>query len=436
LNSEFKGKKIWLQAMGCRTNLYEADALACELMSMGADITDSIEEADAAVLNTCTVTSTADRKVRQLIRRAKRINPSIFLVVCGCWAQRVSEKYASETGADLLVGNRMKSRIPGMIGSFFRNEPVGGSIKEDVMRSQVWDDLFMSSPVLHTRAFVKVQDGCSHFCSYCIIPYVRGRSVSRPSQDVEKEVRKLVDSGTTEVILTGVHLGIYRDESGVDLAGLLRRISRIEGVERIRFGSIEPFTLKEELLSAMAGSPVFCPHLHIPLQSGDDEILASMRRGYSSSGFLNVLEKARTFLGEDVHISSDVMVGFPGEENKAFLNTIKVMEKAGFGKVHVFPFSAREGTPAFNFSGVVDSREIHRRVDLTIETGKTLLDGFGRSFLGREMEVLIERSGPHAHGLISRFLRVRFDTDNIPGSFQKVKLLSFDGEIFEGVQVK
>lgn len=429
VESPFEGKSIFLQAMGCRTNQYEADALACTFRELGGYVTEDPEGADIAIINTCTVTSRADRKVRQAARRIKRTTPSVLLVVCGCWAQCASDELARSLGIDILVGNRLKSRIPKIITDLENNRSEEICLRLDVMRSDEWDGLFMNMPVLHTRAFVKVQDGCSHFCSYCIIPYVRGREISRPSVDVIKEITCLAGSGVREVVLTGVHLGSYRDKLSGGLAGLVKKLRSVNGIERIRFGSIEPFSLSDELLDVLRHTPNFCPHLHIPLQSGDDGILSRMKRGYSSSDFLRVTEKARSALGDEIHISTDVMTGFPGETEEAFGNTLKVMEKAAFGKVHVFPFSPRQGTPAFSYSEQVPSSLAGERAKRAAQLGDDLLDNYCSNFEGKALPVLVEKSGKDGHGLIPHFIRVNFDASLEEGKVSYMDVSALRGAL-------
>jgi threonylcarbamoyladenosine tRNA methylthiotransferase MtaB len=426
-----KGKRLFIQAMGCRTNQYEADAVASMFRNLGAEIAEDPTDADVAILNTCTVTSRSDRKVRQAVRRIRRSNPGLLLLVTGCWAQRATGQQARSLGIDLLVGNRKKSDIPRIVMEYLGKGPEESIFRVDVMHNDSWDDLFMDFPVLHTRAFVKVQDGCSHFCTYCIIPHVRGRPVSRTSDDVIKEVSCLADRGIKEIVLTGVHLGSYLDGSGITLAGLVGKVGTIEGVERIRFGSIEPFTLDDYLLKTLGEVPAFCPHLHIPLQSGDDQVLERMKRGYTSSAFCGVLDRVRNSLGSDIHISTDVMVGFPGETEKAFENTLKLIERAGFGKVHVFPFSAREGTPAFNFSGKVSSATVTKRTKRAAEIADAMLEEYCSAFVGRRIPVLVERSGTGGHGLIPHFLRVNFNSLHREGSVVDLKIGSCDSGILQ-----
>ncbi|HAH68723.1 MAG TPA: tRNA modifying enzyme, partial [Synergistaceae bacterium] len=247
-----------------------------------------------------------------------------------------------------------------------------------------WDELLLDRPRLHTRAFLKVQDGCSHFCSYCIVPYVRGRPVSRNVNDAVEEAERIVRSGCPEIVLTGVHLGLHED-----LPVLVRRIGSIEGLKRLRFGSIEPFAVDGELLDAIAKTETFCRHLHLPLQSGDDSVLAAMRRGYTTGGFREITDNIRDKLGNEIHLSTDLMVGFPGEDEEAFEKSIKFIKDIGFGKVHVFNYSPREGTDAALMQ-CPPEKDVRKRMERALSTAETLHRDYCSRWIGKEVEILVE----------------------------------------------
>lgn len=395
---------------GCRVNQYEGDALAAELEAAGG-IPSAPEEADCLVLVSCAVTAEAERKTRQELRRLKRRSSGALLVVCGCWVNRVSDQDLESMGVDVAVSNGLKGTIPGLVERHLHGFPVGG-----VYRSSAagWDPLSLRRTTRHTRAFVKVQDGCSRGCTYCIVPKLRGPSISRPFQEVLSEVRSLVESGALEVVLTGVHLGDYRWD-GLDLADLVRALSSVEGLGRIRFGSIEPFGLSQRLLEALGGSRSFMPHLHVPLQSGDDQVLRRMGRGYGGSDYVEMVRRARQVLGDDLHVSADVMVGFPGEDQVAFDNTLRVLEEARVGRLHVFPYSPRPGTAAYHWPRPQDDT-VRERVQRLLEFGRRSLGDFARGFVGREVRVLVERVEDRiGDGLAEPFLRVRFPYEGPPG---------------------
>ena len=392
-NSRLNGLKIWVHILGCRSNLYEGEALAAELKARGALVVDRPEGCRSAVIVSCSVTAAADRKCRQAVRRARReFGADGIVAVCGCWAQDLAADAARALDIDILVGNRLKNALPDALESALTDKTAFVDIRQDLADDRSWDVLSLNRPVFHTRAFLKVQEGCDHFCSYCVIPFLRGRSTSRPLEEALTEARKIVDSGCREIVLTGIHLGAYGREvtPSLSLAELVRRFSAIPGLTRLRLGSLEPFALDEELLSALADSPVFCPHLHLPLQSGDDEVLARMRRGHTAAEFARICEKARDKLGEDLHISSDILVAFPGESDAAFHNTLSLMKTAGLGRVHVFPFSPRRGTAAANLPDRLPPYLASRRVERAMELGAELLQHYSVRFVGKSLSVLAE----------------------------------------------
>lgn len=427
------GRRIRIVTLGCRTNLSEAEALASAMETRSARIVDDASW-HAAVLVSCSVTGEADRKCRQAIRRLRREQPEGLLVVCGCWAQRVEEEQARALGVDILVGNRHKSGIPELVARCL-SEGLAGQVvlRGDVRNDSRWDGLRSSGPVLHTRAFVKVQDGCDHFCSYCIIPFVRGRSVSRPIEDVLDETRTIAAAGCREVVLSGIHLGDYRPESGETLATLVARIAGTPGVERIRFGSLEPFSVDETLLRVLSETPAFCRHLHLPLQSGDDGILARMRRGHTAGDFLDLVARIRRSLGANVHISTDVLVGFPGETPEAFDNTLRVLERAGIGRTHAFPFSPRKGTPAASYPDRVPDEILSARVRCVRDVSDERLAAFGRRFTGGTVRILVERSSDAGvEGLIPEYLRVEATGSAEQGSIVNILVTEAQGELLRG----
>ena len=385
---------IYVHVFGCRSSLCEGEYIAASLKSNGFSITEDLNDSiNAAVIVTCSVTAEADRKCRHLIRRLRKIlGVKGVLAVCGCWSQAIDKESARELGVDILAGSKGKSKVPDAVTNMLIN---GRSFKDirtqDIFTPSEWEELPLTSTVMHSRAFVKIQDGCNHFCTYCIIPFLRGRPVSRPPQNIISEIQRLIDSGTKEVIFTGIHLGIYGHDIDTSLAELIRSISAVDGLKRLRLGSLEPFCLTDELMNALADCKPFCHHLHLPLQSGDDKILASMRRGYTAEDFVKVCGKARAVISDDLHISSDILVGFPGENESAFNNTLEVMRASGMGRVHVFPYSAREGTLAAKMPNQIPHAVKISRTSEAITLGKKLFSCYAERFIGREAEILIER---------------------------------------------
>ncbi|MBQ3447805.1 MAG: MiaB/RimO family radical SAM methylthiotransferase [Synergistaceae bacterium] len=384
---------IYVRSFGCRTSLCEGEYLAGSLLSLGHEITEDLAPGiSSAVIVTCSVTGEADRKCRQLVRRARKfLGDKGVLTVCGCWSQALDVNTAREFGIDILAGTKGKSLVPSAVDSAIRHGREFADLRGEFPPG--WEELPLSLTVMHSRAFVKVQDGCDHFCSYCVIPFLRGKPVSRPPGNVTDEIRRLIDSGVKEVVLTGIHLGAYGRDIGMTLAGLVRSVSRIGGLGRLRLGSLEPFCLDGDLTAALADCESFCHHLHLPLQSGDDGILAAMRRGYNARDFLRVCGEARSAISHDIHISSDILVGFPGESEQAFSRTLGVMSDAGLGRVHVFPYSARRGTLAADMPGQVPHSVKVSRVSRAIALGRELFASYARKFIGHEAEILIERDG-------------------------------------------
>ncbi len=407
-----RGLKVWVYVLGCRSNLYESEALAGELEARGATVSRRPEGCGAAVIVSCSVTAMADKKCRQVVRRARRgVGTDGVVAVCGCWAQRLDASEARELGIDILVGNRLKSGLPDALQAAFAVRPHSFvDLRTDLKADRIWDPLTLAHPVLRSRAFIKVQEGCDHFCSYCVIPFLRGRSTSRPQGETLHEVRRIVDGGCREIVLTGIHLGMYGRDSGTSLAALIRAISELPGLVRLRLGSLEPFALDDELLEALAKSPVFCPHLHLPLQSGDDGILERMRRGHSVDEYIRLCARAREKLGDDLHISSDILVAFPGENEKAFEGTLSVMERVGLGRIHVFPFSPRRGTPAATFADRVAPQIASERVAAAMALGATLLQRYAARFVGRILPVLYGYT-PHFVEAVAESGCAEFETD-------------------------
>jgi len=375
------------------------------------------------------VTSEAERKCRQQVRRLRRENPGGLVVAAGCWAQTLGEDEAASLGIDAVVGNRLKFLVPDTIAALLdapeSRRPVIRRLSTPPCGK--WDPLRLEKPVFHTRAFVKVQDGCDHFCSYCIVPFVRGAPVSRDPVEVLSEVRRVADSGCPEVVLTGVHLGLFRGCGDWSLGRLVEEIGRVPGVQRIRFGSLEPFALDEGLVSSLARTPSFCPHLHIPLQSGDDHVLAGMRRGYDTAGFARIVERVRALWPANIHFSTDLLVGFPGETDEAFSRSLKLVRDLGFGKLHIFPYSRRPGTAASKLEGRVPEVVVKKRCEEGIATGEELLGYFASSFFGTEVPVLVEKSrAGKLGGLIPQFVPVAWEGEGKAGRVLQVQVRRFE----------
>ena len=390
-------KKVFIHVFGCRTSLCEGEYIAGALKSLGCDITEDINsEYNAAVIVTCSVTGEADRKCRAAVRRVRRImGDSGVLAVCGCWGQNLEAEEAQNLDINILAGSKGKNLIPEAVikmlddKNFFQDLRL---LTQNIFEEHEWEELEINSPVLHSRAFMKIQDGCNHFCTYCIIPFLRGRPVSRPLKNILDEIKRLIGSGIKEIIFTGIHLGLYGRDINFNLAGLIREVSKIKELKRLRLGSLEPFSLDEDLLNSLGECEAFCHHLHLPLQSGSDEILTSMRRGHKAEDFIKICDKTREKISNEIHISSDILVGFPGESDKNFNETLDVMKKSGLGRVHVFPYSQRPGTLAATMPKQISHDKKISRVSQAIELGRELYDNYAKKFLGREVEILLENN--------------------------------------------
>ncbi|QTX33165.1 MiaB/RimO family radical SAM methylthiotransferase [Aminithiophilus ramosus] len=405
--SSLEGLKVRIEVLGCRTNQYEADALADAFVAGGASLVDG-PPWDVALLLSCSVTSAADGKSRQLLRRLKRRVPEALVVAVGCWAQRADDDEIASVGVDLVVGNGRKAELVGAVEALIEGRlPAGTVLRQSLSPPARWDPLFMGRPHLHSRAFVKVQDGCDHFCSYCIIPRLRGHPQSRPLDDVLGEIGSVVASGCPEVILTGIHLGLYGRDLGLSLADLVGAVASVKGLKRLRFGSLEPFALDDSLLALLAASPVFSPHLHLPLQSGDDEVLVRMRRGYGAADFRALVGRLRRLWGDDLHISTDLLVGFPGETEAAFGRSLDLLQALNLGRLHVFPFSPRKGTEAASLPGRLSPEVLRERCRRAIDLGERLLSRYARRWVDREVQVVVENSeGGGIGGLSAHYLDV------------------------------
>ena len=397
---------IAYHTLGCKVNQYETEKIRESLETAGFETVPFDSPADAYVINTCTVTAVADSKSRAAIRRAHRHNPEACVIVTGCCAQLEPDRIASIEGVDLLIPNDEKDTIPQRITARFEaahrtNVSSGSPLLALRSPSKI-------RPRTRTRAVVKVQDGCDHFCSYCVVPYARPRKCSRPVGEVLAELKSLAGFGYKEIVLTGIRLGSYED-GAARLPELVRRASEIDGIHRIRLSSIEPWDVDDSLLDAME-LPKVCRHLHLPLQSGDDQTLRLMNRPYDSAQYIGLIERVRSRIN-GVGITTDVMVGFPGESEHAFENTCALVDKVGFSRIHVFRYSPRRQTSAASMPDQVDARTKKLRADRMIEMGKGAMRRFAGSLISETAQVLVEsRAGSSKvlTGLADNYVQVNF----------------------------
>ena len=384
-------RKAALHNLGCKVNSYETEAMQQLLEAAGYQIVDFEEKADVYIINTCSVTNVADKKSRQMLHRAKAKNPEALVVAAGCYAQAAGEKLLEDTAIDLVIGNNKKAELVQLLEERLAGrEPQDAVI--DISAAQEYEALHIERQADHTRAFIKVQDGCNQFCSYCIIPYTRGRVRSSRPEDVEEEVRTLAEKGYQEIVLTGIHLSSYGTdfkEEPQDLLELTKRLHQIPGVKRIRFGSLEPRLITEEFVRELSAMEKICPHFHLSLQSGCDATLKRMNRHYTCEDYLYRCGILRKYF-KDPAITTDVIVGFPGETDEEFAETKKFLETVHFYEMHVFKYSRRAGTRADRMPDQVPEPVKTKRSAELLALEKEMSKAYRASFLGRETEVLLE----------------------------------------------
>lgn len=387
-------RKAALYNLGCKVNFYETEAMAQLLEEAGYEIVGFEEKADVYVINTCSVTNIADRKSRQMIHRAKKRNPDSVVVAAGCYVQAAGSKLREDRAVDIMIGNNRKTELAGILEEYFagkRTEKPECVI--DIDGTREYEQLGIKKGSEHTRAFVKVQDGCNQFCSYCIIPYVRGRVRSRRPEEVVEEAAKLVAQGYQEIVLSGIHLSSYgvdfAEEESLSLLELMVRLDRIEGLKRMRLGSLEPRIITEDFVRKMAGLRTVCPHFHLSLQSGSDEVLRRMNRHYTGEEFKRSCECLRKWF-DNPAITTDVIVGFPQETDREFGETVKFVRDIRFYEMHVFKYSKREGTRAANMEGQVGEPVKSARSDILLGIGREMSAEYRKSLIGQEREVLME----------------------------------------------
>ena len=388
-------KKAALHNLGCKVNAYELEAIQQMLEQKGYEIVPFASGADVYIINTCTVTNIADRKSRQMLHKAKKMNPDAVVVACGCYVQAAGEKLEEDTAIDLIVGNNKKKEIPEILEAYFREREEGraasGAWLTDMAHNREYETLSISRTEEHTRAFIKVQDGCNQFCTYCIIPYARGRVRSRRPEEVLAEVQRLAASGCQEIVLTGIHLSSYGVdlEEEQDLLALIRTVHSVEGIRRIRLGSLEPGIITESFAEAIAALPKVCPHFHLSLQSGCDTVLQRMNRRYRSEEYMEKCRLLRRVYDRPA-LTTDVIVGFPGETEEEFEASRAFVEQVHFFGTHIFKYSRREGTRAAAMPGQISEQEKTRRSHVLLELDGRRRREYMESFLGEERDVLFE----------------------------------------------
>lgn len=385
-------RKAAFHNLGCKVNSYETEAMQQLLEDAGYEIVPFREGADVYIINTCSVTNVADRKSRQMLHRAKKMNPSAAVVAVGCYVQAAGAELKKDEAVDLIVGNNQKKDLVQILDDYFADHENSGEIL-DIGHSQEYEELHIRRIADHTRAFIKVQDGCNQFCSYCIIPYTRGRVRSRRPEDIEHEVRGIAEAGYKEIVLTGIHLSSYgvdfKDEQKVNLLTLIQRLDQIPGIERLRLGSLEPRIVTREFAKELARLRTICPHFHLSLQSGCDATLKRMNRRYNAAEYQACCEILREEF-DNPAITTDVIVGFPGETEEEFAETERFLKAIHFYEMHIFKYSRRAGTRAADMPDQVPEGTKSVRSDILLALEKQQSLEYRGRFLGTEEEILLE----------------------------------------------
>lgn len=383
-------RKAALHNLGCKVNAYETEAMQQLLEEAGYEIVPFQEKADVYVINTCSVTNIADRKSRQMLHRAKKMNPAAVVVAAGCYVQAAGEELKKDAAIDVIIGNNRKKDLVPLLDEYFAGKHVEEDSLIDIGKTGEYEALHINKIADHTRAFIKIQDGCNQFCSYCIIPYTRGRVRSRKPEEIMEEIKGLVDRGYREVVLTGIHLSSYGlDLDGITLLDLMVKIDKIHGLERLRLGSLEPRIVTEEFTRTLAGLRTICPHFHLSLQSGCDATLKRMNRRYTTEEYEKGCQILRKYFDRPA-ITTDVIVGFPQETEEEFARTIEFLKRIHFYEMHVFKYSRRAGTRAADMPGQLTENQKGQRSDVLLKLDQEMSLEYRKSFLGEEKEVLME----------------------------------------------
>ncbi len=420
-------KKVKFLTLGCKVNLYETEAMKGLFENAGYEVTEK-ENADVFVINTCTVTAMSDRKSRQMIRRAKKKNPNSIVCVVGCYSQVAPEEVAKIRDIDIIMGTTDRTKIVEFIESFDGNRQ--NRVQAEIPK--VFEDL-KSTHQSRTRATLKIQDGCRNFCTYCIIPFARGPLRSKALDSTLNEVRELAKNGYKEIVLVGINLAMYGVDTNSNLTEIIEAVCSVEGIKRVRLGSLEPNLITDEFIERIKKLDNFCHHFHLALQSGSTTVLDRMKRHYTADEYITAAKRLQNAF-EDCAITTDVMVGFPGETEAEFEESRNTVKKVGFSSIHVFPYSRRKGTVADKMENQIDENTKNIRTEKMIETGKTLKQEFFRKYVGKTVEILIERKADEntIEGHTSNFIQVFANGESCEGELVKVKLTGFKDEYMTG----
>ena len=437
-------RKIAFYTLGCKVNQSDTASMEGIFRRAGYEVVDFGSQADVYLINTCVVTNTGQRKSRQIINRAVRHNPLSLIVVTGCYPQTAPEEVRAIAGVDVIIGNQERARIVELVEQALENKQT--EILDNVQKMTVdtkFEELGVGTETDKTRAFLKIQEGCNQYCTYCIIPYARGPLRSRSLESIRSEVAKLVEAGYKEVVLIGIHLGCYGKELAkegkhITLYDAVQAVLSVEGMCRVRLGSLESVEVEPRLLELMANEPRLCKHLHLPLQSGCDKILQAMHRPYDTARFTQLLQQIRAQV-PDVAITTDIIVGFPGETEEDFATTLAFAEKCGFAKMHIFPYSKRKGTPAEKMPNQVDEAVKGERAARLAAVDEKLHQAMLKQMVGKTEEVLFEQpvDAVHMEGLCGPYLRVVVPgTSELANTIAKVRITGIVDDWLTGELVR
>ena len=434
--------KIAFYTLGCKVNQADTASMENLFLRSGHQLVSFDGEADVYIINTCVVTNTGQRKSRQTIHRAIRKNPNALIVVTGCYPQTAAEEVKAIAGVDMIIGNQDRAQIVQLVEERLAHRQTDTlDAVHKLTANTAFEEMAAGDITDKTRAFLKIQEGCNQFCTYCIIPYARGPLRSRSLESIRTETQRLISAGFKEIVLIGIHLGCYGKENpdSPTLYDAVKTVLDVPGVQRLRLGSLESVEVEPRLLTLMQEDARFCRHLHLPLQSGCDKTLQAMHRPYTTAKFKTLLADIKTMV-PDIAITTDVIAGFPGETEADFETTCKFAESCGFSKMHIFPFSARKGTPAEKFAGAVTEAVKKERADILGKIDETMHKTFLQGMVGQNAEVLFEQPAgeDYFEGLTGNYQRVFVKSGgrNLGGEILPVKITAFDGEKLLGEIIK
>ena len=416
--------KVGIYTLGCKVNTYESEFVLNELKKAGFKINNFDDINDVYIINTCTVTNTSDSKSKKMIRHARKLNKDACVIAMGCFVEYNKDKIEElMPEIDIIIGNKDKNKIVDLINEFFKNKKKINDLDNNF--DDYFEDMFIDTFNTRTRAFVKIQDGCENFCSYCIIPKVRGKCRSKDPKKAIEEITSLVNNGYKEIILTGIHTGNYGVDINTNLAALLKEIVKIDGLKRLRISSIEATEINDEILDIIKNNPVIVNHFHIPIQSGSDKVLKLMNRKYDTTKFKEIIKKIREII-PDVSITTDIITGHPGENDDEFLNTLNTVKEIEFSKLHVFPYSVREGTPSSKLPQIPDYVK-KNQTDKLLELSKEFEIKYMKKFLSKNLDVLVEVSKDgYSYGHTTNYLAVKIMGTFKSSTIKKVKLINIE----------